>query len=104
MMNMFWGLFSINESISEVTLTTGVTYKLLIDGGLFGGPVSIDVTISKGSYVPLDEIFRTDPLDTFKVYYPYEPMFTVEENGTYQVHINPGSSGSCKVAIFDVRS
>lgn len=92
------------ESVFEVNLTTGVTYKFLIDGGLIGGPVSMDVTISKGSYVPFDESFRTDPMDTFKVYYPYEPMFSVKENGTYQVHINPGSSGSCEIAIFDVHS
>ncbi|AKB36460.1 hypothetical protein MSSAC_1870 [Methanosarcina siciliae C2J] len=93
-----------DETVFEVYLTTGVTYKFLIDGGFFGGPVSLDVTISKGSYVPFDENFRTDSLDTFKVYYPYEPMFTVNENGTYQVHVNPGSSGSCKIAIFDVNS
>ncbi|WP_440955369.1 hypothetical protein ACSAZK_17925 [Methanosarcina sp. Mfa9] len=90
------------ESVFEVNLTPGVTYKFLIDGGLIGGPVSIDVTISKGSYVPFDESFGTDPLDTSTVYYPYEPMFTVKEKGTYQVHIDPGSSGSCEIAIFDV--
>lgn len=92
-----------DESVFEVNLTTGIKYKFLIDGGLIGGPVSIDVTISKGSYVPFDESFRTDALDTFTVYYPYEPMFTVKENGTYQVHVNP-SSGSCKIAIFDTNS
>ncbi|MDD3316223.1 MAG: hypothetical protein PHS04_18490 [Tissierellia bacterium] len=93
-----------DESVFEVNLTTGIKHKFLIDGGFFGGPLCLDVTISKGSYVPFDESFRTDPMDTFKVYYPYEPMFTVKENGTYQVHVNPGSSGSCKIAIFDVHN
>lgn len=99
-----FGASVLDESVFEVNLTTGIKYKFLIDGGLIGGPISIDVTISKGSYVPFDESFRTDPMDTFKVYYPYEPMFTVKENGTYQVHVNPGSSGSCKIAIFDTNS
>ncbi|AKB46463.1 hypothetical protein MSKOL_0686 [Methanosarcina sp. Kolksee] len=90
-----------DESVFEVNLTTDVKYKFLIDGGLFGDPLHLDVTISKGSYVAFDESFKTDPIDTYKVYYPYEPMFTVKENGTYQVHVNPGSSGSCDIAIFD---
>lgn len=90
-----------NESVFEVNLTTGVKYKFLIDGGFLGGPLSIHVKISKGSYIPFEEEFKKDPIDTFKVYYPYEPMFTVKENGTYQVHIKP-FGGSCKIAIFDV--
>lgn len=85
-----------NESVFEVNLTSGVTYEFLIDGGLLGGPVSVDVKINKGSYVPFDEEFKTDPMDTFKVYYPYEPKFTVKENGTYQVNVNPAGSDRVK--------
>lgn len=92
-----------NKSVFEVNLTSGTNYKFVIDGGLFVPP-RVDVTINKGSYIPLDEDFKTDPLVTFKIYYPYEPKFNIKENGTYEIHVNSWGSGPCKISIVDIHS
>lgn len=83
------------ESDFEVNLSEGVNYKLWIDNP--EGPEKVNVTISKDSYVALQNIFvLTQPK---KSYLPENPEFTVKESGTYHVHAKPLSSGTVYMEI-----
>ncbi|KKH48724.1 hypothetical protein [Methanosarcina sp. 1.H.A.2.2] len=86
-----------DESVFEVYLTSNVEYKFLVAEIPYSGPGKIFVSISKDSYVPFEKTFRLDYLDG--VYGPYHPDFTVEENGTYNIHVKPLDTGSFRVGI-----
>jgi len=84
-----------NESGFQVDLTEGVSYKLGIVSS--NGPQEINVTISKGSFIAFEDTFRLTK--SKKNYLPYNPKFTVEENGTYQVHAEPLDPGTVNLTI-----
>ncbi len=84
-----------HESDFEVNLNEGVDYKLWIDSP--EGPEKVDVTISKGSYIAFQKTFVL--IHSEKSYLPYNPEFTVRENGTYHVHAKPLSSGTVYLEI-----
>jgi hypothetical protein len=83
------------ESDFEVNLSEGVNYKLWIDNP--EGPEKVNVTISKDSYVALQNIFvLTQPK---KSYLPDNPEFTVKESGIYHVHAKPLNPGTVYMEI-----
>ncbi|MGA9188776.1 MAG: hypothetical protein WB014_09525 [Methanosarcina sp.] len=84
-----------HESDFQTNLTEGVNYKLWIENP--DGPEKINVTISKGSYVAFQNTFTL--AHSGRDYLPYHPEFTVKENGTYQVHVNPLDSGTVNLKI-----
>jgi hypothetical protein len=89
-----------HESDFEVNLSEGINYKLWIDSP--DGPDKVNLTISKGSYTAFESTFvLTQP---GKSYTPYNPEFTVKENGTYHVHAKPFSSGTVYLEIEKITS
>lgn len=83
------------ESDFEVNLTEGATYKLWIDNP--NGPEKVNVTISKDSYIALQNTFvLTQPK---KSYLPDNPEFTVKESGIYHVHAKPLNRGTVYMEI-----
>jgi hypothetical protein len=84
-----------HESDFEVNLSEGVNYKLWIDSP--DGPDKVNLTISRGSYTAFENTFVLT--QSGKSYTPYNPEFTVRENGTYHVHAKPLSSGTVYLEI-----
>lgn len=84
-----------NESDFQVNLTEGVSYKLGIVSS--NGPEKINVTVSKGSSFAFEDTFKLTK--SKKNYLPYNPKFTVEENGTYHVHAEPLDPGTVNLTI-----
>lgn len=84
-----------HESDFEVNLSEGVNYKLWIDSP--DGPDKVNLTISRGSYTAFESTFVLT--QSGKSYTPYNPEFTVRENGTYHVHAKPFSAGTVYLEI-----
>ncbi len=88
------------ESDFQVNLTKGSTYKFWIDNP--NGPEKVNVTISKDSYIALQNTFvLTQPR---KSYLPENPEFTVKESGIYHVHAKPLNSGTIYVEIEELEN
>lgn len=86
------------ESDFQVNLTKGITYKFWIDNP--NGPEKVNVTISKDSYIALQNTFvLTQPR---KSYLPENPEFTVKESGVYHVHAKPLNSGTVYMEIEEL--
>ena len=86
-----------NDSEYQVKLTENVIYELVLVEIPFGGPEAINVSISKGFYIALDEEFRL--MHPEGDYLPYRKRFTVNETGIYQIHVKPLYSGTFKIGI-----
>lgn len=83
------------ESDFQVNLTKDVNYKFWIDSP--NGPEKVNVTISKDSYIALQNTFvLTQPR---KSYLPENPEFTVKESGIYHVHAKPFNPGTVYMEI-----
>lgn len=83
------------ESDFQVNLTEGATYKFWIDNP--NGPEKVNVTISKDSYIVLQNTFvLTQPR---KSYLPENTEFTVKESGIYHVHAKPLNPGTVYMEI-----
>lgn len=88
------------ESDFEVNLSEGINYKLWIDSP--DGPDKVNLTISRGSYTAFESTFVLT--QSGKRYTPYNPEFTVKENGTYHVHAKPLSAGTVYLEIEEYTS
>ncbi len=86
-----------NNSNFQVKLVKDVKYELRLVELPYCGPETVDVSISRGSYVALEEKFRLMPPEGD--YIPYRKKFTVRENGTYQIDVKPLDSGSFRIGI-----
>lgn len=84
------------ESEFQVNLTNDTKYELWVLE-FYGGPEGINVSVKKDSYIAFEDTFVL--IHPEGDYLPYRPDFTVEENGTYQVHAKPLDSGSAKIVI-----
>lgn len=88
------------ESDFQVSLTRGANYKFWIDSP--NGPEKVNVTISKDSYIALQNTFvLTQPR---KIYLPENPEFTVKESGIYHVHAKPLNPGTVYMEIEELGS
>lgn len=87
------------ESEFKVNLTNDTKYELWILE-FYGGPEEINVSVKKDSYIAFEDTFVL--IHPEGDYLPYRPDFTVEENGTYQVHAKPLYSGSAKIVIREI--
>jgi len=86
------------ESDFQVNLTKDITYKFWIDSP--NGPEKVNVTISKDSYIALQNTFvLTQPR---KSYLPENPEFTVKESGVYHVHAKPLNPGTVYMEIEEL--
>lgn len=94
------GVFIFAEDISEkseyeVNLTTDARYEIwLVE---FIGPEKVNVRVHKGPYVAFNDTFIL--MHPEGDYLPHHPDFTVRENGTYQVRIQPHNSGKVRIGI-----
>jgi len=83
------------ESDFQVNLAEGATYKFWIDNP--NGPEKVNVTVSKDSYIVLQNTFvLTQPR---KSYLPENPEFNVKESGIYHVHAKPLNPGTVYMEI-----
>lgn len=86
------------ESDFQVNLTKDEIYKFWIDNP--NGPEKVNVTISKDSYIVLQNTFvLTQPR---KSYLPENPEFTVKESGIYHVHAKPLNPGTVYMEIEEL--
>jgi len=86
-----------NDSEYQVNLVKDVKYELRLVELPYHGPEAVDVSISRGSYVALEEKFRL--MHPEGDYLPYRKRFTVNETGIYQIHVKPLDSGTFKIGI-----
>lgn len=94
------GGFILKESVShetdfKVNLTKGMIYRFWIEN--LNGLDKINITIRKGSSVIYENTFTLDQSE--KMSLPYDPDFTVDENGIYEVHVIPLDTGSVNLEI-----
>lgn len=94
------GGFILKESVShetdfKVNLTKGMIYRFWIEN--LNGLDKINITIRKGSSVIYKNTFTLDQSE--KMSLPYDPSFTVDENGIYEVHVKPLDTGSVNLEI-----
>lgn len=94
------GGFILKESVShetdfKVNLTKGMIYRFWIEN--LNGLDKINITIRKGSSVIYENTFTLDQSE--KMSLPYDPNFTVDENGIYEVHVKPLDTGSVNLEI-----
>ncbi|MGB9927819.1 MAG: hypothetical protein ACPK85_05375 [Methanosarcina sp.] len=84
-----------HETDFKVNLTKGMIYRFWIEN--LNGLDKINITIRKGSSVIYKNTFTLDQSE--KMSLPYDPSFTVDENGIYEVHVKPLDTGSVNLEI-----